>query len=524
MPSAPLPEHEYARLLELARYDILDTAPEVAFDRLTRLAARTLRAPAAIINFVDQDRQWGKSCFGTGDSTAPRADSFCAWTILSDEVLAVPDTSVDPRFQNNRQVTGEPHIRMYAGAPLITPGGYRLGSICVIDTQPRVLTEEDHAALQDLAALVMDELELRLRNRMLEAQIDQQGRELRELQQTVAHAQVLEEVIALMDAPLSPQEATLAAARLIGTAIYADWTGLVSFQGEEMTMQVAHNKPQINPALLDFAARLPLLPGGVTRALRETTVTTYLEDYAQHPGALKEGVAAGLKSAAWLPLGHYGDASFMLIAVRAERGDRAPWRASDRALLDAAGRSVRAALLRHTALESSARAARQDRLTGIGNRRAFDTDFAARQAAAQPFLVGLIDLDGFKRINDVEGHAQGDRVLQMFATVLQDEVGASGQAYRYGGDEFALLLSGLCEDEALEHVDLAVVAARQLTALPLGASVGFAWAGAADETGGAASAPSPEQVLALADERMYEVKRRRQQRHLPASPSKRSDA
>ncbi|MFC4426880.1 diguanylate cyclase domain-containing protein [Deinococcus navajonensis] len=506
MPTAPLPEHEYARLLELARYDILDSAPEEAFDRLTRLAARTLRAPAAVLNFVDQDRQWGKSCFGTGDSTGPRSDSFCAWTILSNEVLAVPDTSEDPRFQDNRQVTGEPHIRMYAGAPLVTPGGHRLGSICVIDTEPRVLTYDDHAALQDFAALVMDELELRLRNRTLEAQLDQQGRQLQELQQTVAHAEVLEQVIALMDAPLSPEEATLAAARLIGTAIYADWTGLVSFQGEAMTMQVAHHRPQASPALLDFAARLPLLPGGVTRSLRDTTATTYLEDYAQHPGALPEGIDAGLRSAAWLPLGHYGGASFMLIAVRAERGDRAPWRASDRALLDAAGRSVRAALLRHAALETSARAALQDRLTGIANRRAFDTDFAARQAAGQPFLLGLIDLDGFKRINDVEGHAQGDRVLQMFATVLQDEVTACGQAYRYGGDEFALLLSGLSEDDALEHVDLAVVAARQLTALPLGASVGFACVGAEGPQAAA-------QVLQLADERMYAVKRRRQQRN-----------
>lgn len=512
MPTAPLPGDEYERLLELARYDILDTAPETAFDRLTRLAARTLRVPMAVLNFVDQDRQWGKSCFGLSDTTAPRSDSFCAWTILSDEVLAVPDTSHDPRFHDNRQVTGEPHIRMYAGAPLITPGGYRLGTICVVDTEARVLSQDDQAALQDLAALVVDELELRLRNRALEAQVDQQGRQLQQLQQTVAHAEVLEEVIALLEAPLSPQDAALAAARLIGTAISADWTGLISFQEEAMTVQVAHHTPQASPALLDFAARLPSLPGGVTRSLRESTVTTYLEDYAQHPGALPQGLQSGLKSAAWLPLGHYGDASFMLIAVRAERGDRAPWRASDRALLDAAGRSVRAALQRHLALEVSAQAARQDRLTSIGNRRAFENDFVACQASGQPFLVGLIDLDGFKRINDLEGHAQGDRVLQMFATVLRDEVAAAGQAYRYGGDEFALLLSGISEDDALEHVDLAVVAARQLTTLPLGASVGFAWAGP--------EASSEGQVLALADERMYAVKRRRQQRNTSAPASR----
>ena len=205
MPAAPLPEDEFERLLDLARYDILDTTPEETFDRLTRLAARALQAPAAIINFVDQHRQWGKSCFGTGDSTAPREQSFCAWTILSGEVLEVPDTALDPRFQDNAQVTGEPFIRMYAGAPLITPQGHHLGSICIIDGQPRALSAEDRAILQDLATLVMDELELRLRQRELERQVEQQGQQLRDLQRFASHAQVLEKVNALLDSDLTPE-------------------------------------------------------------------------------------------------------------------------------------------------------------------------------------------------------------------------------------------------------------------------------------------------------------------------------
>ncbi|MFD1734021.1 GAF domain-containing protein [Deinococcus malanensis] len=293
MSSAPQPEQEYARLLDLARYDILDTAPEKAFDRITRLAARTLRAPSAVLNFVDQDRQWGKSCFGTTDSTAPREHSFCAWTILSDEVLTVADARQDQRFLDNPLVLGSPSIRMYAGAPLTTPSGHRIGSLCVFGDAPLDLEPADLEALQDLAALVMDELELRLHNRALQSQVSMQGQQLQELRQLVTHAQVLEDINRLLDATLSPQEATLEVSRLIGTAIHADWTGLMAFEADTMTVQVAHHQPDLNPALLAFAARLPDLAGGVTRSLRNTKHTTYLEDYPQHPWHCRKGLRLG---------------------------------------------------------------------------------------------------------------------------------------------------------------------------------------------------------------------------------------
>ncbi|WP_027461066.1 sensor domain-containing diguanylate cyclase [Deinococcus murrayi] len=502
MTAAPLPDHEYERLLELARYQILDTAPEASFDRLTRLAARALRVPVAVINFVDQDRQWGKSCVGLQDTTASRKHSLCAWTILGEEVLVIPDASRDPRFRDNPMVwEGDLPIRLYAGAPLVTPRGYCIGTLCITDTRPRDLAREERATLQDFAALVMDELELRRHHRELSAQVDWQRRELNDLQQQVAHARVLEAVNELLELPLSPQEATLAAAALVGEAVDADWTGLVSLRGEDLAIQVAHHRPDLSPALLAFAERLPHLPGGLTRLLRESTAVTHLDDYAAHPAALPEAVAAGLRAAAWVPLGQFGETTFVLVVVRAERGPRAAWRSTDRALLDAAGRSVRAALTRRTLLDDQGRAARQDPLTGAGNRLALEEALASRQGAGGTFGLALIDLDGFKGVNDREGHAQGDQVLRVFAAALRGELPPPAEVYRYGGDEFVVLFADLSEDELLEHVDIAVLAARQLTTQPLGASVGLV--GGAEAQGGAA-------LLSLADERMYRAKRRRQ--------------
>ncbi len=130
-------ESERARLEALRRYDILDTEPEVAFDRITQLASKIFNVPIALISFIDQDRQWFKSCYGLDVQETERSASFCAHAILADEVMAVPDARQDPRFSNNRLVAAEPGIRFYAGAPLKVAAGQNLGTLCIIDTQPR---------------------------------------------------------------------------------------------------------------------------------------------------------------------------------------------------------------------------------------------------------------------------------------------------------------------------------------------------------------------------------------------------
>jgi diguanylate cyclase (GGDEF)-like protein len=503
MITPPLPRHESARLQDLAHYEVLDTGTEEAFDRLTRLAARTLRAPVSVINFVDQTRQWGKSCFGMLDSTAPRDHSFCAWTILTEDVLVVEDTLEDPRFSGNPMVTSVSNVRFYAGAPLTTPEGHHIGSICVVDTRPRQAEAEDLVALQDLATLVMQELETRLHTLRLERTMTLQGQTMKALQQDLKSVQTLEAVNALLDSAGSPEEVTHAAAALIGQAIHADWTGLLTFEGESLAIRAAHHQQGTSQALLDFAGRLPSYASGVSRQLRDITAPHYIEDYARQAHAIPEGVAAGLSAAAWLPLGSYLGTTFMLVAVRAERGPRDPWRLADKTLLDAAGRSVRTALERRVLQEVGLKQARMDALTGIPNRRAFDEDFARLQEEGSAQTLVSLDLDGFKRVNDSEGHLRGDEVLSIFAQVLSLELGSRGHAYRTGGDEFTLLVPGHDVSTVISSaVDMAVLAARAVTGVGLGASVGQVEIPVHGLDGPA--------VLRLADERMYNAKSCRQ--------------
>ncbi len=168
--SYPLPPNEADRLGELDRYEILSTSPEPEFDRFTQLAARLFHAPIAILNLIAEDKQFFKSCFGMDLSETTRDISICTWAILSPEVMVMPDVRDDPRFTCNPFVLAENGIRFYAGAPLITPRGFNLGTLCVIDSKPRHegLSADDISTLQDLAALVVSQLELRLAMREAE--------------------------------------------------------------------------------------------------------------------------------------------------------------------------------------------------------------------------------------------------------------------------------------------------------------------------------------------------------------------
>lgn len=159
---------ETARLAVLHAYEVLDTPAEAAFDRITTLAARLFEAPIALVSLVDRDRQWFKSCYGFDEMQTGRDISFCAHALVEDEVLVVPDAENDPRFIDNPLVTGDRHIRFYAGAPLRTASGATMGTLCVLDTEPREFDAAERATLSDLAAMVVDELELRLTVRELE--------------------------------------------------------------------------------------------------------------------------------------------------------------------------------------------------------------------------------------------------------------------------------------------------------------------------------------------------------------------
>ena len=164
-------ESEEDRLLVLSAFAVLDTPPEQAFDDLTWLAAQLCEKPMALVSLVDADRQWFKSRRGLDLESTPREQSFCAHALRSPEVLEVPDTLLDPRFANNPLVTGHPHLRFYAGAPLVTADGYVLGTLCVLDTAPGRLSEVQGNQLRILAAQVISQLEVRRQATALAAEV-----------------------------------------------------------------------------------------------------------------------------------------------------------------------------------------------------------------------------------------------------------------------------------------------------------------------------------------------------------------
>lgn len=161
MPSAPTPENEAARLDALRRLDILDTPGDAALDALTEQAALVCNAPAAVISLVDARRQWFKARVGVDSDETCRSQAFCAYAILSDELLVVPDATLDPRFSDNELVLGPPHIRAYAGAPLILKNGHRVGTLCVIHFEPTHLSADQLKTLRGLAKKVVLKLEQR---------------------------------------------------------------------------------------------------------------------------------------------------------------------------------------------------------------------------------------------------------------------------------------------------------------------------------------------------------------------------
>lgn len=242
MKAAPHPTDETRRIAELRSYGVLDTPAEREFDDFTAIASLICGTPISLISLIDSDRQWFKSRVGLELRETSRDVAFCAHAILGDEVMEVADATADPRFADNPLVTAPGGIRFYAGAPLLTRSGSRLGTLCVIDRQPRELSAAQREALAILGRRVVAQLELRRLSRQREAD------DARAWQRHLAALDAASEGIALIDGEGRFSYANAAFAGLFGHARGVDLIGLHwrSLHGEEELLRIDR---EVSPVL-----------------------------------------------------------------------------------------------------------------------------------------------------------------------------------------------------------------------------------------------------------------------------------
>jgi GAF domain-containing protein len=184
-----LQKDDASRVAALEKYAILDSDPEQTFDDLTLLASFICKTPIAMISLVDEKRQWFKSRVGITQSETSRNIAFCSRAIQQSDLFIVPDALEDDRFRDNPLVVSEPHIRFYAGAPLINEDGYALGTLCVVDRSPRKLEPEQQDALKTLSRLVLAQMEFRRNLILLKEALTDRTREEHERQRELVHVQ-----------------------------------------------------------------------------------------------------------------------------------------------------------------------------------------------------------------------------------------------------------------------------------------------------------------------------------------------
>lgn len=449
---------EHDRLRALDALQILDTPPEAVFDDLAWLAGRICDAPISLVTLVAAEHLWFKARCGLDPDRMPRKEAFCAYALEQDDILEVPDAREDARFAQAVPVTGAPHVRFYAGALVRGVGGQRFGTLCVLDTRPRTLSDDQREGLRRLARRASEALEVR-RQKMLAQSREAAVAELLD---------VLPDGVVTCDATGALREFNAAARDWHGVDARhcppEDWArhfGLYDERGE---------------TLLE-SGRIPLVQAWKGERVRSQTIVIRTPDRPPRTVSCNANPLLGVDGGI---LGAVCTMHDVTVQIRF------------------------AQLMEKMALT--------DELTGLPNRAAWFTELdravAWGRRCDHAVAVMFMDLDGFKQINDVFGHAAGDEVLRRFSQWLRATCRASDFIARLSGDEFVVCLQGLGADA----LDLEGIARRiqQATAggirwngrhIPVGCSIGFAmeWGPEVDAA----------RLMEQADQAMYVAKRDR---------------
>ena len=433
---------EDIRVDALNGYRVLDTLPEPHYDDIMALAVRYFSVPGAALCLVDRDRLWFKSQIGINALEIPRDRSFCDVAIGQTEVLVVPDASRDPRFAATALVIGEPHIRFFAGAPLINPNGHALGMLGIFGPKARSFSEAEKTTLLLLARQIVDQLELRKqRTALIDAMQEVHDRN----QELALHNRTLERITL----GAAPQELLLELTLQIEALHPGRFCSVHMLDGEKLRTCAAPSLPAAYNAGLDGVAIGEGRGCCGTAAFRGERVI--VEDIARHPVCQEFrqlAVEAGLQSCWSQPI---KDGSGKVLGTFAiyQRRPAVP-SVAEIALIERYA-NLAAIVIEKSNIERKVhQLAYYDVLTALPNRRLLEDRLTqAIAASSHSHIYGallFIDLDQFKTINDTLGHTKGDRLLGNVALRLKDCVRAEDTVARLGGDEFVVMIANLSLD------------------------------------------------------------------------------
>ncbi len=473
---------DHDRLAALEHLIAPDAEPEPEFDELVQIAAAICGVPICLVSLVDQDHVWIKASVGIDEVQSPREHSFCTHAIQQTGMLMVEDAAQDLRFRHNPNVLKEHGIRFYAGVPISTPDGAKVGTLCVVDSKPRSLTSEQSATLRLLAAHVNTRLELRLRRRQMEQALAEAERARTHLAASEQRFQTFMDSGPFMSY-LKDAEGHL----LYYNQLVADHFDI------SRTFLLGKTDAEIWPAALAESYRqhdLSVLSSGTLCVADEQLQSPdgTLSTWRSYKFPCTDGDGHTL----------LGGFSIDLTDIQHRQAELEHYQQQ----LEAANRHL-------------SDLASLDGLTGLPNRRLFDEQlrqkFRQARRSGMPLALLLLDVDRFKSHNDRFGHAHGDEVLRELGQCLKSELRQGDLLARYGGEEFAILLPETDETSAL------VLANRLQDAVR-----GAPWPNAAVTVSMGLSMISPatpdtQRLLTLADEALYAAKRAGRDRIVPYS-------
>jgi diguanylate cyclase (GGDEF)-like protein len=420
---------------EGATPDDLLARPDVAFDRIAALAARLFDVPIAILNLVDEDRIWLRSGDGLGSADSTRDRGIGAIAVVRTGPGLLADLPFDPRAIADPVLAGELGFRFYASVSLASSDGHGLGTLCIVDRVPRTLTPDEGATLEDLAAVVVDELELRLASRRISERertfADEQRRSAEGILRVTSSIRELSE-------SEDPDSVRPGVCRIAMELAQADSAAILDLAPDDATLTQTLNvgAPWISPD-----TRLSNLSSPAARAFI-TGKPVLVND--EPSGASDAGELATPPVTFWQPFPAGGRTSAAVLALSWEHPfDIAPIRVAN--LMDHLAAEAMAAFERADLVTQLEALARTDALTGLPNRRAINEDLPRELERARregrSLCVALLDIDHFKVFNDTHGHPAGDRLLVGAASTWRDALrGGTDLLARYGGEEFLVVL------------------------------------------------------------------------------------